>query len=142
MIGGDDGPTSIWISTKAEDLPPKEDMVEMFREFFQTDPETAKAFFEAARDARQGVAAGPEAAPEPESHAESAEPAAAPEPESHAESTEPAAAPEPEKPHAESVEAESHAESAEPAAAPEPAAEEPRVESPEMAAGAAVDDLA
>jgi hypothetical protein len=27
-------------------------MVEMFREFFETDPETAKAFFEAADEAR------------------------------------------------------------------------------------------
>ena len=52
VIGGEDGPTSIWLSTKAENLPPKEDMVEMFREFFETDPETAKAFFEAADEAR------------------------------------------------------------------------------------------
>ena len=52
VIGGEDGPTSIWLSSKAENLPPKEDMVEMFREFFETDPETAKAFFEAADEAR------------------------------------------------------------------------------------------
>ena len=68
VIGGEDGPTSIWLSTKAEGLPPKEDMVEMFREFFETDPETAKAFFEAADEARGAK----EAHAEP---AENAEPA-------------------------------------------------------------------
>ena len=121
VIGGDDGPTSVWLSTKAEDLPPKEDMVEMFREFFETDPETAKAFFDAAREATQGDAAVPEAAPEPEKpHAEPAETAEA---ESHAESAEPGSpvggAGERSEPegvsHAEPAASESHAESAEPA---------------------------
>ncbi len=91
VIGGEDGPTSIWLSSKAEGLPPKEDMVEMFREFFETDPETAKAFFEAADEARgakethaepaenaepaSGGASSPSEPPAPEAnpHAEPAE---------------------------------------------------------------------
>lgn len=116
VIGGEDGPTSIWLSSKAEDLPPKEDMVEMFREFFETDPETAKAFFEAAREATQG---------EEKPNAEGAEPAEpAPDPEeNHVESAEPAEA----EPHAESAanaEPGGAGSPSEPPAAPAPAPEE------------------
>ena len=93
VIGGEDGPTSIWLSTKAEGLPPKEDMVELFREFFETDPETAKAFFEAADEARGAK----------ETHAEPAENA---EPASGGASSpsEPPAAPAEANPHAEPAE--------------------------------------
>ena len=113
VIGGEDGPTSVWLSTKAkaEDLPPKEDMVKAFREFFETDPKTAQAFFEAVDAAKADVAA-----PDPK--------------ENHAESAEPAVVPEPEKTHAESAEAESHAESAE-STEPVPAPEAPHAESAE-----------
>ena len=115
VIGGEDGPTSIWLSSKAENLPPKEDMVEMFREFFETDPETAKAFFEAADEARGAK----------ETHAEPAENA---EPASGGASSpiEPPPAPAEENPHAEP------AENAEPASGgasspsePSPAEEKP-----------------
>ena len=113
VIGGEDGPTSIWLSTKADGLPPKEDMVEMFREFFETDPETAKAFFEAADEARGAK----------ETHAEPAENA---EPASGGASS-PSEPPAPEvNPHAE------NAENAEPASGgasspsePSPAEEKP-----------------
>ena len=97
VIGGVDGPTSIWL--ERTEPPSKQDMVEAFREFFQTDPETAKAFFDAARGVVEPA--------EGESPAESAE-APAPE-EKHAESAESAevpapAAPVPEEKHAESAE--------------------------------------
>ena len=79
VIGGDDGPTSIWLTTKnPADVPPKEAMVEAFREFFQTDPETAKAFFDAADEARSTAEPVPEAnAPSepPPAPAEAAAPA-------------------------------------------------------------------
>ena len=68
VIGGDDGPTAIWL--KRSETPPKEDIVEAFREFFQTDPETARAFFDAARE--EGVLEPAPKAPA-EKHAESAE---------------------------------------------------------------------
>ena len=108
VIGGEDGPTSIWLSTKAENLPPKEDMVELFREFFQTDPETAKSFFEAADEARAAAAVPePQAAPaEPEPPAEAEKPAV---PEPKAAPAEPEPPAETEKP----VEAEPPAEPAE-----------------------------
>lgn len=62
VIGGDDGPTSVWIAPS--ELPSKKDMVEAFREFFQTDPETAKAFFEDVGKAVEAVQPPPEPAPE------------------------------------------------------------------------------
>ena len=133
VIGGDDGPTSIWLSSKAGagDLPPKEDMVEMFREFFETDPETAKAFFEAADAAKAGVAA-----PAPkDDHAEIAEPESHAEP---AESAEPASggASSPSEPPPAPAEDKPHAEPAAPAASggasspsePPPAEEKPHAE--------------
>ena len=109
VIGGGDGPTSIWL--ERTEPPSKQDMVEAFREFFQTDPETAQAFFDAARGVVEPA--------EGDSHAESAEP---PAPEGkHAENAESAedsvpAAPAPE---------EKHAEGAENAEAPAPAAPVP-----------------
>ena len=118
VIGGDDGPTSVWLSSKAGDLPPKEDMVEMFREFFETDPESAKAFFEAADAAKANVDRAESAEPAPaaeESHAESAEPASG---EASAPS-EPPPAPATEESHAES------AETAEPASGGASAPSEP-----------------
>lgn len=144
VIGGEDGPTSLWLSSKAkpEDLPPKEDMVEAFREFFRTDPETAKAFFEAADEAR-GEKETPEAAPvapapvPAEKHEESAAgvepaPASAPVPEKKdaesAEGAAPAPAPAPAEKHAES------AESAEPAPASAPAPEKKHAERAEGSA--------
>ena len=131
-IGGGDGPTSIWL--ERTEPPSKQDMVEAFREFFRTDPETAKAFFDAAREVAEpeesGSPAESAAAPAPEKkHAESAENAEAPAPEKkHAENAENAEAPAPEKKHAESAEnaeapapEKKHAESAENAEAPAPA---------------------
>ena len=114
VIGGEDGPTSIWLTTKAPvEIPPKEAMVDAFREFFQTDPETAKAFFEAADEARAATA-------EPEPQAAPAEPAAKPaEPEPQAAPAEPAAKPAEETPPAEAPKEESPAAPAD--SAPKPA---------------------
>lgn len=70
VIGGDDGPTSIWLAP--QEPPSKQDMVEAFREFFKTDPETAKAFFEdvgkaieESRPQAQSPAPAPAATPAP-----------------------------------------------------------------------------
>ena len=117
-VGGDDGPTSIWLESKL--APPKQDMVEAFREFFQTDPETAKAFFAAAREVAEPA--------EKASHAKSAE-ASAPA-EKHAESAE-ASAP------AVPAPAEKHAESAEASAPAAPAPAEKHAESAESAEASA-----
>ena len=105
VIGGDDGPTSIWL--ERTEPPTKQDMVEAFREFFQTDPETAKAFFEDLGKAVEEVKPGAEPAPAP-APAPAAKPAPVP-------ATAPAAPTE--KPHAESAES-----AAAPAPAPAPAA--------------------
>ena len=130
VIGGVDGPTSIWL--ERTEPPSKQDMVEAFREFFQTDPETAQAFFDAARGVvepaeGESSAESAEAPAAEEQHAESAESAEVPAPaapapeEKHAENAENAEAPAPEAPAAE----EKHAESAENAEASAPAAPAP-----------------
>ena len=85
VIGGDDGPTSIWMP--ASQAPSKQDMVEAFREFFKTDPETAKAFFEDVGEAIKDAA--PRAEPPAPAPASAPAPAPAPAP-----AAEPAPAPE------------------------------------------------
>lgn len=78
VIGGDDGPTSIWLAPS--ELPSRKDMAEAFREFFKTDPETAKAFFEDLGKAVEEVQPHAEPAPAPAPAPEAAPAAPAPAP--------------------------------------------------------------
>ena len=114
--------------------PSKQDMVEAFREFFQTDPETAKAFFKeagkAVEEAQPHAEPAPAPAPEP---APAADPAPAPAPEANPAASEPeenkpapaAAEPAPAAAAPAPVPETTHAEPAENAESPAPAAVDP-----------------